>query len=343
MLFLHRIKCVYYCVFLIIMELLKEVYYLLEEAISMTLSYFVNTEKRVHILYLFSSIFLAFFVYKKSEINTSFLKYLFPKKIWVSKSAFVDYSLFCFNSLIKIVFIAPHVIIGFYIAFYVNEFLLLLFGVTNYTLGVWQTIVLYTISLTIIGDFFSYIVHALMHKVPFLWEFHKIHHSATSLNPITQYRIHPVELIINNLRSVIVFGLVTGFFDYLSSHTVDRLLFLGANVFHFIFLLFGANLRHSHVKLSYPKILEFIFISPLQHQIHHSNNPIHFNKNMGSKFALWDWFFGTLILSKNVGKLRFGIGKESVNHDNLYKTVLAPFLSIYHKMFSNNKRKKSNK
>ena len=62
-------------------------------------------------------------------------------------------------------------------------------------------------------------------------------------------------------------------------------------------MFFGANLRHSHVKLKYPSFLEYIFISPHQHQIHHSDNPIHFNKNMGSKLAIWDWLLGTLVLS----------------------------------------------
>tara|TARA_B100001250_G_C19636446_1_gene716197 strand:- start:387 stop:917 length:531 start_codon:yes stop_codon:yes gene_type:complete len=171
-----------------------------------------------------------------------------------------------------------------------------------------------------------------MHRVPFLWEFHKIHHSATSLNPITQYRIHPIELIINNIRGVVVFGLVTGFFDYLSAHSIDKLLFLGANLFHFVFLLFGANLRHSHVKLRYPRFLEFIFISPFQHQIHHSSSASHFNKNMGSKFAIWDWLFGTLVLSKDVRRLRFGIGSESSSHYNLYRSIVSPFLNIYYKL-----------
>ncbi len=313
-------------------ESITEIYYLLEEALELSLSYFVNTEKRIHILYLLTSSILAYYVYKKSRVKTSFIKYLFPKKIWVSKSAFVDYSLFCFNSLIKIVFIGPYIIVGFYIAFYTNEWLLGLFGFPSYSLGVMQTIILYTISLTIISDFATYIIHLLMHKVPFLWEFHKIHHSATSLNPITQYRIHPIELVINNTKSILVFGLVTGLFDYLSSHSVDKMLFLGANVFHFVFLLFGANLRHSHVKLKYPKYLEFIFISPFQHQIHHSSNPVHFNKNMGSKFAIWDWLFGTLVLSKNIKRLRFGIGDENSNYNSLYKSIVTPLMNIYYSL-----------
>jgi len=314
------------------MDYIKEIYDLLESTISLSLSYFVDTDKRLHILYLVTSMLLAYYVYINSKIKTSFFKYLFPKKIWVSKSAFLDYSLFFLNSLIKIVFIGPYIIVGFYIAFYTNEFLLEVFGFPTSSLGATQTIILYTITITIISDFFTYIIHLMMHKIPFLWEFHKIHHSATSLNPLTQYRIHPIELVINNIRSIIVFGLVTGLFDYLSAHSIDKLLFLGANVFHFVFLLFGANLRHSHVKLRYPRFLEFIFISPFQHQIHHSSNPIHFNKNMGSKFALWDWLFGTLILSNNVKRLRFGIGPEGSRHYNLYKSVLSPFINIYYRI-----------
>lgn len=315
-----------------IVDWIREGYLLLEETLTLSLSYFLNTEKRIHILYLVTSMLLAYYVYHKSRIKQSFFKYLFPKKVWASKSAFIDYFLFCFNSIVKIILIGPYIIIGFYIAFYVNEFLLQLFGFPNYSLGVTQTIILYTIALTIIGDFFTYIFHFLMHKIPFLWEFHKTHHSATSLNPITQYRIHPVELIINNIRGIIVFGLVTGVFDYLSGHSIDKLLFLGANVFHFVFLLFGANLRHSHVKLKYPKLLEYIFISPFQHQIHHSIDPKHFNKNMGSKFAVWDYIFGTLVHSESASRINFGIPKEDLNYNSFLGNLINPFVKPISKL-----------
>ena len=203
---------------------------------------------------------------------------------------------------------------------------MVIFGYPEYSLGTTQTIILYTISLTILSDFFTYIVHLLMHKIPFLWEFHKVHHSATTLNPMTQYRIHPVELIINNIRGIIVFGLVTGLFDYLSAHSIDKMVFLGVNIFHFIFLLFGSNLRHSHVKLKYPKYLEFIFISPFQHQIHHSRDPKHFNKNLGSKLALWDYIFGTLVLSVSTSKVRFGIPKENLKYNSFWQNLINPFI-----------------
>ena len=316
-------------------KLIQEAYNLLEEIISLSLSYFVNTEKRIHILYLVSSIILAYYVYKKSSIKSSFLKYIFPKKVWASKSAFIDYSLFCFNSLVKIVFIGPYIIIGFYIAFYTNEFLLGMFGFTNFSMGVTDTIILYTIAITLVSDFFSYFTHFLMHRIPLLWEFHKVHHSAKTLNPITQYRIHPIELIFNNIRSILIFGLITGLFDFLSDHQVDKVMFLGANAFTFIFFFFGANLRHSHVKLKYPNLLEHIFISPFQHQIHHSVNPVHFNKNMGSKLAIWDYFFGTLVLSKDTSRVSFGIPKDTLNYNSFLSNLINPFLKIFY-MISRN-------
>ena len=67
-----------------VIEYLTEIYNLLEEIISLSLSYFVNTEKRIHILYLITSMILAYYVYRKSKIKTSFFKYLFPKRIWAS-------------------------------------------------------------------------------------------------------------------------------------------------------------------------------------------------------------------------------------------------------------------
>ena len=126
--------------------------------------------------------------------------------------------------------------------------------------------------------------------------------------------------------------MTTGCFDYFSLHQISKIEFLGANVFSFVFLFFGANLRHSHVKLKYFNWVENIFISPLQHQIHHSSNPIHFDKNLGAKLAIWDWIFGTLIKSKSVKQLTFGLGKnETIKYKSLVQNLYMPFLTIFRK------------
>ena len=309
---------------------------ILEEALTHSLSYFIDLDKRINFLYLFSSLVLAFYVYKVTNIKGSFLKYVFNKRVWLGRSALVDYMLFFVNGLLKILLIGPYIIFGFYIAFYINEYLLQLFGFPQFSLSITKTLILYTITLTVVNDFFSFLTHYFMHKIPFFWEFHKTHHSATTLNPLTQYRIHPVELIINNIRNILIFGLITGIFDYLSHHQIDKIMFLGVNVFTFMFFFFGANLRHSHVKLKYPRIIEYIFISPFQHQIHHSTKQIHFNKNMGSKFAIWDYLFGTLVLSESTSKINFGIPKEELAYNSLLENLLNPFIKVI-KIFRKNK------
>lgn len=305
----------------------EEIKLLIEEAISLSTSYFINPEKRIYILYLLSSLVLAFYVYySKTNKKESFLKFIFNKKVWWNKSSIIDYLFFFFNSLIKILFIAPYVYFSFVLAFYTTDILEQSFGF--YQINHSQIIIIigYTLSLTIVNDFFSYILHYLMHHNKILWEFHKIHHSATTLNPITQYRIHPIELLINNLRSIFIFGIITGIFNYLSSQEINKLLFLGVNIFSFLFYLFGANLRHSHVKLSYPKLLERIFISPYQHQIHHSINEKHYNKNMGSKLAIWDWMFGTLVYSGKTKSIRYGIKDIEHNYQGFWHNIIKPFI-----------------
>jgi sterol desaturase/sphingolipid hydroxylase (fatty acid hydroxylase superfamily) len=186
------------------------------------------------------------------------------------------------------------------------------------------------LALTVSNDLGTYLIHYLMHRVPMLWEFHKVHHSATVLNPVTQYRIHPVELVLNNVVATFVLGSVTGVFRFLSAHPISEFTFIGVNVLSFAFLFFGANLRHSHVPLKYFNWLEYIFISPFQHQIHHSNRPEHFDKNLGSKFALWDWMFGTLIRSEKVESVEFGIGNnEESRYDTVWKSLARPFGNLW--------------
>jgi len=302
------------------------------EALQLPTSYLLDPGRRIYVLYLLSSTLLAYYVWHQSKVQYSFFKYIFNKKIWTSNSALIDYLFIFFNGFIKIFIIVPYLILGLTFAYYVDEYLTSYFGIVNVNLDSYTILILYTFVFTVLNDFGSFLVHYAMHKMPILWEFHKIHHSATVLNPITQYRLHPIELIINNCKGIIVFGLTTGIFDFITEHQVNKVLFLGANVFSFLFLFWGSNLRHSHVKLRYFPILEYIFISPLQHQIHHSDNPKHFDKNMGAKLAIWDWLFGTLIRSKHVNKLKFGLGtRDNMNYDTFSKNLFMPFKNIFSK------------
>jgi len=302
---------------------------LIFEIIQMPFSYLLSPNKRVFLLYLFTSFLLALYVYYRTKgSKSSFTNYFFSKKRWLGNSAIVDYGLIFFNSGVKIVILSPFLIYALYLAEGINEFLVKQFGLLNQDYSITFLIVLYTISIVVVNDFFSFLIHYLMHKIPFLWEFHKIHHSATTLTPFTQYRIHPIELIINNFKGLFIKGVITGVFLYWSSGDISILTFLGVNILNFVFYFFGANLRHSHVQLKYFNFLESILISPFQHQIHHSSKKEHFDTNLGSRLAIWDSLFGTLIKSKNVEEFDFGLGEEDGNYDSFGKNLLTPFRNV---------------
>ena len=112
------------------------------------------------------------------------------------------------------------------------------------------------------NDLTKFITHALMHKIPLLWEIHKTHHSARVLTPITIFRTHPLEGVIFVLRSALTQGIVIALFYYIYGNNITFVTILGANLMSFWFHLLGSNLRHSHIWINYWNWLEKIFISP---------------------------------------------------------------------------------
>ena len=295
------------------------------EGLTQSLGYLANPEKRIYWAYLVTSAAMAYFVFCSKRIAGSVLEYLIPKKMWLSQSSGVDAVLWLINGLFKVFLIGPYFIFGFALSDWVEASLVDVLGYPSAPLSETATLIWYTVVLTLALDLSTYFVHLLMHRVPALWEFHKIHHAATVLTPITQYRIHPIELLVNNAKAISVMGVVTGVFSYLSPHHLTEMAVFGVNVFNFAFLFLGANLRHSHIEFKYPSWLENILISPFQHQIHHSENAAHFDKNLGSKFAIWDKLFGTLIQSKEVESISYGIGEENDKYrsigENLYRPI----------------------
>lgn len=291
--------------------------------------YFTSGEKRVSIQYWVTTLILAYYVFYKSKKNSGFFKYIFNKKVWASNSAFVDYQIFVFNIFFKLIFILPIVILKIKLSFELENWLILKLGYFPSVSGI-PMIILYSITIIVFSDLMSYAVHALFHKYESLWKFHKIHHSAKVLNPITQYRLHPIELLINNIGEAIVYVLITGVFMYMNHGFIEPEMYFGVNIFSIMFFSWGASLRHSHVKLSFPKWVENIFLSPKQHQIHHSIEPKHYNKNYGSKLAIWDKIFGTIIKSKEVKRLSFGIkGVSERSYRNLFQALITPFKELF--------------
>jgi sterol desaturase/sphingolipid hydroxylase (fatty acid hydroxylase superfamily) len=186
-----------------------------------------------------------------------------------------------------------------------------------------------TLALLMVTDFCTYWVHRLHHEHPALWPFHAVHHSAEVLTPLTIFRKHPVYDLISALIKGSASGAAQGVLLFVFTGDYDIVTIASANALYVLYATAGANLRHSHVWLTFGP-LGRIFIAPAQHQIHHSIDPRHHNKNYGEIFALWDWLFGTLYLPRERETLAFGIGdaagvRITQPHPTLAAALVVPF------------------
>jgi len=291
--------------------------------------YFFDANKRIYIIYLLSALALAIPVYclKFSSFSLlPFLRFVFPKSVYAHKSARHDYALLVINKLIKAALFPLIVITMAPIAIGVSSAIEFIFGyIDPIVLSSMTIITIFTTLLFVFDDFTRFFLHYILHKVPALWEFHKVHHSALVLTPFTIYRSHPVESLLYAFRMTLTQGFVVGICYYLFGPTLKMYDILGANAFVFLFNFFGSNLRHSHIWLSWGDSVESYFISPAQHQIHHSDNPKHFDTNFGAALALWDRLFSCHIKASQVDKITFGISVNHQGHNSLMQIYFEPF------------------
>ncbi|QKF78319.1 sterol desaturase family protein [Arcobacter defluvii] len=292
------------------------------------LEYLINPSKRLFWVYIISSMVLAMIYFYITKKNT---RVITSSKLWLHPSAKLDYYYFFLSYFINIFLLIPFIISAKSVALFVNKELYLYFDYYENELFSYKQIVLmYTMCIFIVSDFSRYWLHRFLHTIPFLWEFHKVHHSAKVLTPITFYRVHPVENFLFGLRYSLSVGVVTGVFIYLFGAKIDIYMVFGVNIVLFIFSLFGSNLRHSHIPFSYGSFLEKWLLSPKQHQIHHDKK--HFNKNYGGYIAIWDRIFGSLCLSREVKILKFGLRVEQMkDYLSLKDLILTPFYNLLKK------------
>ena len=192
----------------------------------------------------------------------------------------------------------------------------------------WGISLLFTVFLFILDDASRYIVHRALHEFRILWCFHRVHHTASTLTPLTIFRSHPVEGVLFALRSTLVQGVSIGLFVFLFGGDVDLVTILGANLFIFFFNVFGANLRHSTIAIHYPSWLERWLMSPAQHQIHHSVKPEHYNRNYGVVLSIWDRLGGTLHHSEPGTAISYGVGDHAGDVEHRLGTLyLRPFVA----------------
>jgi sterol desaturase/sphingolipid hydroxylase (fatty acid hydroxylase superfamily) len=128
-------------------------------------------------------------------------------------------------------------------------------------------------------DFAIYLQHILFHKIPWLWQFHAMHHSDTHMDVTTGIRFHPIEAIVSMV------------------YKCALVLLLGAPPLAVIIfeVILNASSLFSHSNLSPPfeRVLRFLFVTPQMHEVHHSPLRAETNSNYGFNLSVWDRLFKT--------------------------------------------------
>ena len=301
--------------------------YLTEVAITIVSMPIVVSQK-FYFVYVLTFVGLAYWSYMryyKHRTRRNFWQFLFPKKIYLNPSAKIDYAVFLINVLAS-----PIVLIGAglqaWVSTQIASSLMTLNSGQAIFSGDWGvgTYLFFILGYTMVADFSVYLIHRVHHASRILWPLHALHHSAEVMTPVTLFRKHPVWNLSSNLLNLTLTGLFQGVFVFVFFGNPGVEILFGLNTIYVVYNFFGANLRHSHVWLSWGRPLSYIFISPAMHQIHH--DPQRMRKNYGEIFALWDWLFGTLYIPDEYEQFEIGLGEEQNPHDTVWRAYWVPMV-----------------
>lgn len=166
-------------------------------------------------------------------------------------------------------------------------------------------------------DYTLYLWHILVHRVPWLWRFHAVHHVDRDLDTSTAIRFHFGELLLSipwRAAQIAGIGVSPRTLTLWQSLTLTSILF-----------------HHSNVRL--PRRLEralgYIVVTPRMHGIHHSIDPAEVNSNWSSGLTVWDRLHGTLRTDVRPSTIEIGVaGYERAEDVTLSKIIAQPFARL---------------
>ena len=153
------------------------------------------------------------------------------------------------------------------------------------------------IAIMFLTDFVQYWLHRSFHRVPWLWRFHAVHHSAQSMDWMAGARMHFLEVVVLRCTTVIPMY-VLGF----SASAMNGYIFL-------VFLY--STFIHANLGWRFPFVEKFL-VTPRFHHWHHGIEREAIDVNFAIHFPILDRLFGTHHLPKDQWPSGYGIGGHPV-------------------------------
>lgn len=169
------------------------------------------------------------------------------------------------------------------------------------------------IILFVVRDFIQWNIHRLLHRVPWMWQFHKVHHSVIEMGYAAHLRYHFMENIFYRTLEYIPLAMIGfGIQDFILVH------------------LFALTIGHlNHANLRFPLgPLKYIFNNPQMHIWHHSKHlpPQHpYGVNFGISLSIWDYLFGKAYQPYEGRDIALGFPDVEQYPDDFLSQVKIPF------------------
>ena len=155
-------------------------------------------------------------------------------------------------------------------------------------------------------------IHNLMHRIPLLWRFHRVHHSIEEMDWIGNWRFHWMEVVV--YRSLLY--PVGAFFGF----GVEAMFAYG------VFNTLIGHFAHSNLRVRIG-VLKYVVNSPEMHIWHHTHpNAGPENQNFGIALSVWDWLFRTAYVPKGEDPKRLGFTGIENFPSQLPGQLMAPFI-----------------
>jgi len=151
----------------------------------------------------------------------------------------------------------------------------------------------------LVSDFVQWNTHRLLHRVPWLWNFHKVHHSVKEMGFAAHLRYHWMEPVVYKSLLYIPLALVANY----SAQDVAIVYF---------FTIVVGHLNHANIGWDYG-VFKFIFNNPKMHIWHHAKTlPAHskYGVNYGLTLSLWDYLFKTNYVPHNGRDIELGFKND---------------------------------
>lgn len=165
-------------------------------------------------------------------------------------------------------------------------------------------------------DLAVYGQHVALHRIPWLWPLHRVHHADVGFDLTTGVRFHPIEVVLSlAFKAAVAVGLGAP----------------PAAVLVFEVLLSSAAL-FSHANLRLPPRLERslrrLWVTPDMHRVHHSTARAETDSNYGFNLSVWDRLFGTYLAEPAEGQAGVVLGQADLRdprEDRIDRLLVQPF------------------